>query len=63
MKTNLKLGKFQNMWNDTKNTETTNLQSTQIKCYKAVAVPMLTYTSENWIINQTDKSKKQNQLK
>jgi hypothetical protein len=40
-----------------KNTEKTNLQSTQLKFYKVVAVPMMTYTSENWIINQPDKNK------
>jgi hypothetical protein len=29
-----------------KNNDITNLQSTKLKFYKVVAVPMLTYTSE-----------------
>jgi hypothetical protein len=33
------------------------LQSTQIKCYKIMAVPMLTYASENWTRNPSDKKK------
>jgi hypothetical protein len=33
------------------------LQSTQLKFYKIMAVPMLTYASENWTINQSDKKK------
>jgi hypothetical protein len=33
------------------------LQSTQLKVYKIMAVPMLTYVSENWTINRSDKKK------
>jgi hypothetical protein len=33
------------------------LQSTQLKFYKIMAVPMLTYASENWTINRSDKKK------
>jgi hypothetical protein len=28
-----------------------SLQSTQLKCYKMMAVPMLTYATENWTTN------------
>jgi hypothetical protein len=31
------------------------LQSTQLKFYKVVAVPLLTYESENLITNQSEK--------
>jgi hypothetical protein len=34
------------------------LQSTNIKFYKIMAVSMLTYASENWIINRPDKKRK-----
>jgi hypothetical protein len=34
-----------------------SLQSTQLKFYKIMAVPMLTYASENWTINRSDKEK------
>jgi hypothetical protein len=37
--------------------EKLTLQSTQLKCYKIMAVPMLTYASENWTINRSDKKK------
>jgi hypothetical protein len=37
-----------------KNTETKNLQSTQIKI---MAMFMLTYARENWTINRSDKRK------
>jgi hypothetical protein len=43
--------------NDTKNIETEILQSTQLKFYKIMAVPMLTYVSKNWTINQSDRKK------
>jgi hypothetical protein len=33
------------------------LQSTQLKFYKIMAVPMLTYAGKNWTINQSDKKK------
>jgi hypothetical protein len=32
-------------------------QSTQLKFCKIMAVPMLTYASENWTINRSDKKK------
>jgi hypothetical protein len=38
---------LENLRNDTKNIETKTLQNTQLKFYKVMAVPMLTYTSEN----------------
>ena len=31
--------------------------STQIKCYKVMAVPVLIYGSENWSLNRSDKRK------
>jgi hypothetical protein len=40
-----------------KNTETKSLISTQLKCYKVVAMPVLTYASENWTINLSDRKK------
>jgi hypothetical protein len=43
--------------NDTKNIETKTLQTTQLKFYKIMAVPMLKYEIENWTINRSDKKK------
>jgi hypothetical protein len=43
--------------NDKKNTETKNFPKQQLKFYKIMAVPMLTYASENWTINRSDKKK------
>ena len=31
--------------------------STQIKCYKVMAVPVLMYGSENWSLNRSDNRK------
>jgi hypothetical protein len=45
------------MWSDTKNIEIKTLQRTQLKFYKMMAVPMLTYASENWTINRLGKRK------
>jgi hypothetical protein len=43
---------------DTKNTETKKtLQRTQIQFFKLVAVPMLTYASENLTIIRLEKGK------
>jgi hypothetical protein len=43
--------------NDTKNIETKNFAKQQLKFYKMMVVPMLTYASENWTINLSDKKK------
>jgi hypothetical protein len=44
--------------NDKKNIEKKKtLQSTQLKFYKMMAVPMLTYAIENWTINRSYKRK------
>jgi hypothetical protein len=40
-----------------KNIETENFAEQQLKFYNIVAVPMLTYASENWTINRSDKKK------
>jgi hypothetical protein len=40
-----------------KNLETKNFAKQQLKCYKIMAVPMLTYARENWTINRSDKKK------
>jgi hypothetical protein len=53
----------ENVQNNMKNTETKNFAKQQLKFYKIMAVPMLTYASENWTINRSDKKKKQSQLK
>jgi hypothetical protein len=42
---------------DTKNIETKNFADTQLKFYKIMAVPMLTYGSKKWTINPSDKRK------
>jgi hypothetical protein len=46
-----------NVRNDTKNIETKNFAEQQLKFYKIMAVPMLTYASENWTINLSEKRK------
>jgi hypothetical protein len=43
--------------NDTKNNETKNFAKQQLKFYKIMAVPMLTYANENWTINRSDRKK------
>jgi hypothetical protein len=44
------------VWNDRKNTEAKrNFTRTQLNVYKIVAVPILTYASENGIMNRSDK--------
>jgi hypothetical protein len=43
--------------NGTKNIETKNFAKQQLKFYKIMAVRMLTYASENWTINRSDKKK------
>jgi hypothetical protein len=43
--------------NDTRNIETEYFAKQQLKFYKIMAVPMLTYASENWTINWSDKKK------
>lgn len=51
---NIKLSKFQRhgeYWGGG------TLQNTQLKYYKVVAVPMLTYADENWTTNRSDKRK------
>jgi hypothetical protein len=45
-----------NLRNDTKNIETKNFAEQQLKFYKTMGVAMLTYASENWTINRSDKS-------
>jgi hypothetical protein len=40
-----------------KNIETKNFAKQQLKFYKMMAVPILTYASENWAINRSDKKK------
>jgi hypothetical protein len=40
-----------------KNTETKNFAKQQLKFYKIMAVPVLTYARENWTINRSDKKK------
>jgi hypothetical protein len=54
---NIKLNKFQSVGNDTKNIETKNFAKQQLKLYKIMAVPTLTYASENWTISRSDKKK------
>jgi hypothetical protein len=50
---NIKLNKFQRMCGTIRRTlRQKTLQSTQLKFYKIMAVPMLTYASENWTINR-----------
>jgi hypothetical protein len=43
--------------NDTKDIETKNFAKQQLKFDKIMAVPMLTYASENWTMNRSDKKK------
>jgi hypothetical protein len=55
---NIKLNKFQRMCGTIRRTlRQKTLQSTQLKFYNIMAVPMLTYASKNWTINQSDKKK------
>jgi hypothetical protein len=55
---NINQNKFQRMCGTIRRTlRQKNLQSTQLKLYKITAVPMLTYASENWTINLSDKRK------
>jgi hypothetical protein len=55
---NIELSKFQRMCGTVRRTlRQKTLQSTQLKFYKIMAVPMLTYASENWAINRSDKRK------
>jgi hypothetical protein len=53
---NIKLNKFQIMCGTVRRTlRQKTSQNTQLKFYKIIAVPMLTYASENWTINRSDK--------
>jgi hypothetical protein len=53
---NIKLRKFQRICGVIRRTlRQKTLQSTQLKFYKVVAVPMLTYASEKWTMNRSDK--------
>jgi hypothetical protein len=55
---NMKLNKFQRMCGTIRRTlRQKTLNSTQLKFYKIKAVSMLTYASENWTINRSDKKK------
>jgi hypothetical protein len=55
---NIKLNKFQRMCGTTRRTlRQKNFAKQQLKCYKIMAVPILTYTSENLTINRSDKKK------
>jgi hypothetical protein len=55
---NIKLNKCQRMCGTIRKTlRQKTPQSTQLKFYKIMAVPMLTYASENWTINRSDRKK------
>jgi hypothetical protein len=55
---NIKLNKFKRMCGMIRRTlRQKTLQITQLKFYKIMAVSMLTYASENWTINLSDKKK------
>lgn len=55
---NIKLNKFYRMCGTIKRTlKNKTLQSTQLKFYKVMAVPTLTYASENWTLNRSDRRK------
>jgi hypothetical protein len=43
--------------NGAKNIRTKNFAEQQLKFYKIMAVPMMTYASENWTINRWDNNK------
>jgi hypothetical protein len=45
----------ENVCKDTKNNKAKNVQRTQLKFCKLVAMPMLIYASENWTIIRSDK--------
>jgi hypothetical protein len=54
-----KLSTFQRMCGTTNEEQwdKKTLQSTQLKFYNVAVVPMLTYASENWTMNWSDKRK------
>ena len=55
---NNKVNKFQRRCGTVSRTLKGKTQlSTQIKCYKAMAVPVLMYGSENWSLTRSDKRK------
>lgn len=56
---NIKLSTFQRMCGtiDEEQWDKKTLQSTQLKFYKVAVVPMLTYASEKWTVNWSDKRK------
>lgn len=55
---NMKLNRFYNMCGTIRRTlKNKTLKSTQLKFYKTMAVPTLTYACENWTINRSDKRK------
>ncbi|KAJ4431286.1 hypothetical protein ANN_19883 [Periplaneta americana] len=55
---NIKLNKFYRMCGTIKRTlKNKTLQSTQLKFYKVMAVPTLTYASDNWTLNRADRRK------
>lgn len=53
---NIKLNRFYNMCGTIRRTlKNKTLKSTQLKFYKTMAVPMLTYACENWTLNRSNK--------
>lgn len=55
---NIKINRFQGMCGTIRRTlKNKTLRTTQLKFYKTMAVPMLTYACENWTLNRSDKRK------
>lgn len=55
---NIKLNRFYRMCGTIRRTlKNKTLRSTQLKFYKIMAVPVLTYASENWTLNRSDRRK------
>lgn len=55
---NIKINRFYNMCGTIRRTlKNKTLRTTQLKFYKTMAVPMLTYACENWTLNRSDRRK------
>lgn len=54
----MKINRFQSMCGTIRRTlKNKTLRKTQLKFYKTMAVPMLTYACENWTLNRSDRRK------
>lgn len=52
---NIKVNKVYRLCGKIRTLKNKTLKTTQLKCYKIIAVPLLNYTSKNWTLQRSEK--------